>query len=228
MQTLLVNGSVQGISLPMFGSAKMPVDVRWELSHSASPGQESLGLYLPVLFTRVDLSEDLLREFRERTPVKKEQGIQLFLEPGTYRLTPSPGVKAYMASARSGGTDLLEEDLVVAPGSDPAPVEIVMRDDVAQIRGIVANTGPLAEGRVVAVPERARRQAVSTGLAADGSFHFYNLPPGRYSVIAFQNAEGLDLENPSALERIRRMGESIELQPDANSTITLEFKRWEE
>jgi hypothetical protein len=228
LRYLNVTGNVTGLAVPMAKVANTEVDLHWELSHGTHGEAPTVGESLPIYFARVDSPVDLLQMLRVRSPEDEHGVSHSFFEPGTYRLRVRPEAKEYVARATSGGTDLLREDLVVGAGSMPAPIEIVLRDDGAAIKGHVAGSASNEEGRVYAVPAERPTQAVSTSVASDGSFHLGNLPPGRYSIVALLNAETLDLGDAQSVTRAERMGESTDLQADATSTLQLEWKRWNE
>src|SRR5262249_9637919 len=60
--------------------------------------------------------------------------------PGRYRVKLYGSI-GYTASVQAGGTDLLREPLVVAIGSAPPEIEIVVKDDVGSVSGeLVAST----------------------------------------------------------------------------------------
>jgi len=225
---LHVTGNVVDLSIPLMKVANAEIQLRWELSHGTHAEAPAPNESLPVFFERVDVPQDSFQALRLNGPENEHGVAHSFLEPGTYRLRVRPDAKTYVARATSGGTDLLREDLVVGAGSAPSPIEIVLRDDGAQIDGTVVGTAAMEEGHVFAVPESAPKLAVSAGVSANGSFHFVNLAPGRYSIVALQNAEALDLEDAQSVSRAERMGESTELQADTTSTLQLEWKHWDE
>lgn len=225
---LNVTGNLSGLAIPLAKAVSTEVHVRYELSHDTHAASPVLEEPLPIFFSRLDAQEDLLQMLRMKPPEDEGGVSHSFFEPGTYRLRTRPEAKMYVARATSGGTDLLREDLVVGPGSIPAPIEIVLRDDGAAVDGKVAGTAAMEEGRVLALPEDAPRRAVSTGVAANGSFHFANLPPGSYTIVALQNADALDLDDAQTLTRATHLGASLQLQANASSTVNLEWKHWDE
>jgi len=217
-----------GLSVPLVRVKSTEVHLRWELTHGIHSQGPAQGESLPVFFSRVDAQEDLLQRVRLKAPEDEHGVAHAFFEPGTYRLKSRPAGKIYVARATSGGTDLLREDLVVDAGSAPAAIEIVLRDDRAKIDGKVAGATSLEEGRVIAVPEDSIKQGISTGVAADGSFHFGDLAPGRYSIVALQNADTLDLDDAQSAARVERMGDVTEVQADTTVAVKLQWKRWDQ
>jgi hypothetical protein len=60
---------------------------------------------------------------------------------GKYRVWVMPN-RGYVASATSGGVDLLRKPLVVGAGGASAPIEITLRDDTAALDGTVSPLPP--------------------------------------------------------------------------------------
>src|SRR3984885_12706390 len=55
------------------------------------------------------------------------------LRPGTYHMNSWGNGAFYVESARCGGTDILDAPLVLHSGASPLPIQITMRDDVANV-----------------------------------------------------------------------------------------------
>ena len=158
----------------------------------------------------------------------QEKELQVLLEPGAFRIEIQASPKIYAVSALHGHTDLLKEDLVVAPGSEVEPIELVLRDDPASLSGTVRYEGKAAPGRVVLLPENAPRQAAIISADTGGRFSFQELAPGRYFMLALGNGTEIDLEDAGTLRRIQSQGEAVELQADGRASVELELKKWEE
>jgi Carboxypeptidase regulatory-like domain len=225
---LNVTGNVSGLTISTAKVANAEVYFRWELSHGTHSETPAAGESLPVFFSRMDSPVDMLQMLRLRPPEDEHGVSHAFFEPGTYRLKVRRDTKMYVARATSGGTDLLRENLMVTLGSVPEPIQIVLRDDGAAINGQVAGTSSANLGRVFAVPADQPAQTISTPVAADGSFHFAYMAPGRYSLVALENSDAVDLDDMQVVSRVERMGEAKELQADSTSTLQLEWKRWNE
>lgn len=72
------------------------------------------------------------------------QGLKISgVPPGQYQVVVNSGF-GYAASIQSGGKDLLQQPLVVGLGGSVAPIEIVLRDDGAEVDGSIEgeNTDP--------------------------------------------------------------------------------------
>jgi hypothetical protein len=101
----------------------------------------------------------------------------------------------YVASVRSGGTDLLKGNLVVAAGATVPPIEVELRDDGGEIDGTVLDSagrtrvpvqGANAElGFVYFAPEEGAGKLAYTSIQPKGEFQMMQLAPGTYRVVAF-------------------------------------------
>jgi len=122
--------------------------------------------------------------------------------PGRYRLRLYASL-GYVTSATAAGVDLLQEPLVVLPGTDTA-VDISMRDDFAEIDGTLTNTSaelktatrqsyrgswqPPAYIYLVPVPgEPGNFQQIGADPA--GHFAIGNVAPGKYLILAFEKQQ---------------------------------------
>ena len=143
--------------------------------------------------------------------------------PGTYsvEVKSNLGGSWYVQSVEAGGVDLLREDLSVASGVTTPPIEIVIRDDAASLRGQVSGEH---NGRaiVVAVPDGAPLRATSAPLGANGEFFLSNLAPGSYSVFAFDRAD-IEYTNPDVLGRFMAQASHFDLHAHDEHTVNLEL-----
>jgi hypothetical protein len=151
--------------------------------------------------------------------------------PGNYwvRVTSTRG---YPASVHAGSVDLLHDPLVIAPGGSPPPIEIVMRDDTAEISGTVEGitpgtpagrsepiAGPVAfasldgmtPAHVYCVPlADGEGQFAEVWVSPDGSFISPKLAPGAYLLLAFDQPQPeLEYRNPDAMLVYQSRGQVI-------------------
>jgi hypothetical protein len=129
------------------------------------------------------------------------------VQPGRYRVVVNTTI-GFASSITSGGTNLLRQPLVVGEGG-PAPIEITVRDDGAEVEGTIERTparggdktvfkSPGASpGNVYFVPtDDSTGQFRVAWLSPDGTFQLHQLPPGVYQVLAFDRQQP-DLEYAS-------------------------------
>ena len=145
------------------------------------------------------------------------------LEPGTYDVEAEGNGSSYVASMTSGGLDLLSQPLVVAEGSDPQPIEVLLRDDAASVDGNVQNSTPGQMGVVLMVPEGATQSAPrQVFFNPSGKFHVQGLAPGSYDVLAFDRLDGIEYRNREALSAYLSHAAHITLSPEEQARVTLD------
>jgi hypothetical protein len=222
----VVNISVKGAALegprmPLIPNGSITVNVKEEFTASeeaASNGRVVTGgipgnLRGPMRYLNVrldpadDFGQDRPAWMRPPTAPDDDSLIIEGVQPGRYwvRVDTSRG---YAAAITSGTTDLQHQLLTVGPGGSSPPIEITMRDDTAELDGVIEGAPAQSEGAPVL--------ATRTGLiSADGSFaHVYfvplpdsggqfkdiwvsadgkfaepQMPPGTYRVLAFDRPQ---------------------------------------
>ena len=140
-------------------------------------------------------------------------------------MSGTPNGPWYIASMRCGSADLLRDDLTLTTGAAP-PIEVVLRDDGAQLAvNIVKNGQPVTAGVLLFSPDYPRR---SQFFGRAPSLSVGNLAPGRYYVIAMRGAENLEFRNPKAMERYLAHAAEVILGPGGNVAISAELQEGED
>jgi len=116
--------------------------------------------------------------------------------PGRYRVNATTPGMGYVSAITSGGTDLLRQPLVVGAGAAIPPVEIVVRDDGAEVDGTIDFPGGSVDsnqsGSLTRVVYFLSLDRLSNRLSLvfsgpGGQFTMSQLPPGAYRVIAMDS-----------------------------------------
>jgi hypothetical protein len=160
-------------------------------------------------------------------PQTPEEGLEITLEPGTYRAVLNGQPNRCVASVRSGATDLLNDELVVTAGASVEPIEVVVRDECGRVQGTVSKDGQPAMGRVLLIPGDAPRRGVSAAANSDGAFQFQGLVPGRYFAVALDGADDLDPAHPDALAKVKSLATEVDVQASGAGNVKLELKSLE-
>jgi hypothetical protein len=123
---------------------------------------------------------------------------------------------------RCGSVDLLRDDLVLAPGSAPPPIDVTLRNDVAQL-----TVGFKQKGRPAAIlvysSEYPRRSVVMSFAPGSPTVSFPSLPPGAYQVLALKNVADLEYRNPVVTEKYLAHAASLTLQPRDNIAVSVDI-----
>jgi hypothetical protein len=149
--------------------------------------------------------------------------------PGRYyiELAGDPGASAdwFMKSIAAGGREAT--DMGFGVGGGVAAVELVLSANGAMVDGVAvdAKGEPLANATVVAVPEtrlRARtdryRKTVSD---QSGHFTLHGLPPGEYTLFAWESVDGEAYYNPEFLKGYEGQGTVLRVSEGERKGVQL-------
>jgi hypothetical protein len=147
------------------------------------------------------------------------------IEEGKYRIeTMSQNNSWYIKSISYGSTDLLREDLTVAPGG-LSSLEVVLSDDGATLSGSVQSDDIEGSATVLVVPERTPQAVKTVYVSGNGGFSVDDLAPGDYKVLAFDHLDGLEYTNPEVLREYSSKAAEISLQSNEKATIKVDLVR---
>jgi len=145
------------------------------------------------------------------------------VRPGRYRVRVESGV-GFASAVVSGGTDLLQEPLVVAIGAANPPIEVTLRDDGAEVSGEVedaakadhsspGSNGARTQFHIYFLPLDVGSGRFREAIAApDGTFSQPQLPPGNYRVLAFDGPqEDMSSMNEEALGKLESRAQVVHL-----------------
>ena len=106
--------------------------------------------------------------------VEKIQGrpslVMRNLPPGKYSVEFQPAADWYVQQAQCGSTDLLNDQLAILAGARTPPIEIVLRDDGASIKGTVAMGKGRKRAGVFVVSARAAEKTKMVWTSPEGDF----------------------------------------------------------
>jgi hypothetical protein len=150
-------------------------------------------------------------------------GLLVNVRPGRYRVEVEPLAQGYVSGLHSGGTDLSQQDLVVAPGGQPAPIQIVVHGSAASIQGVVKKDGsPVSQASILVVSDNPSPTA-PTRLTASGTFTVSGLAPGAYHVYAFPSLAGIEYRNPEALLRYEQQASAVDLSENDTKQVEIQL-----
>lgn len=146
------------------------------------------------------------------------------VEPGRYSIEMPMMRGVYIASMQSGMTDLLREDLVVAPGAAVAPIDVRVRDDASILDGKVKLDSDVTAAAVIAIPEGMPKQAKTIVVSA-GQYHFPPLAPGKYQVLAVDRVDDFAYAEPNEMGKFEAHAKEVTLRPNEHTALDLELVR---
>jgi hypothetical protein len=143
--------------------------------------------------------------------------------PGNYRLVGRNNGAWYIKSASYGDSDLLEQDLVVAPGVSGTPIRITVSNQMGSLQGTVKLSGSPAAAWVYLIPNGPSTQAdYSTRSSSSGSYSFAHLPPGSYQAIAFERQHTADYRASGSLTPFGDHANSVTVNLSDKPTLNLD------
>ena len=215
--SLRLVSDVSGLVVVLGSGISVDVHVRDEVSDIGAPdGLHPVSLQMkPQGFPRSPWWITVPRVPNDRRTPERFEG----LAPGVYSVSGTPHGPWYIASMRCGSADLLRDDLTVTAGAPP-PIEVVLRDDGAQLAvKVVKNGQPVTAGLLLFSPDYPRRSQL---FGRTSSLSVGNLAPGRYYVMALRGAENLEFRNPVVMERYLAHATEVILGPRGNVAISAE------
>ena len=215
-----VNADVSGLSLTLGQGISLGAQVRDETTAAAgtdTPRRVWVHL-VPRQFSRFPYSILVPPEDRPNAPSRFEG-----LFPGTYEVQATPQFPGYVASLRCGDVDLLREDLVIAPGTAPPPIEVTLRDDGAGLTIHFEKTRPATV--VIYSEEYPKRSGLTT---TNTTFSLSQLAPGNYKVFAVEDTEDLEIHDPAAMQPYLKHATEVTLHPGDDAALRLELLLGEE
>jgi hypothetical protein len=227
-----VQTDLTGIHLSLSPAVSIPVHVQVISSHNGEQQQEggSQATQAQVILHSRDAAAgraDFVMQWVEGQP-SGHSGQISNVSPGSYAVEISPFGTYYAESARSGSLNLLRDDLPVAPGAAVQPIEIVLRDDVAKVKGIVSSAGQPAAGGIFAISQEYPRRAVIQATASDGMFEVPNLAPGTHWILAVDRWQAFEYANLEVLRKYLPLAQEVRVSSNQTVTVNLELIQLEE
>ena len=218
---LNVTSNISNIRLLLEPSISIPVSFRLDTS------QHFPGNFFPgqiVLYSKEGFFRNQQIYVGQEGPPGSESLVAKDVQPGAYSVEINSGGPWYVQSATYGQTDLLRDDLVVANGA-VCQIEIVIRDDGANLIGAIVADGQKSPGALLLIPERSPNHPKEIFAGPDGSFMQSGLAPGNYKLLAFDRIDDLDYTNPEILRNYLMKTQSIALAPNQKATVNVELIR---
>jgi hypothetical protein len=211
------------------------IDDRTKTDNAMAPGARNLlGAMNVRLIPTLELGQG--QQLWLHPPKSPEDESLVFgnARPGSYRVRAGCNATGYVAEVSSGGRDLLRQVLVVGIGAPVPPIEITIRDDGAQVQGIIENWPPQGRkepirnfsGNVPAVvllplPD-SPGQFCQAWATPTGEFSFPQVPPGDYRAIAFDHMpEELEYGDIESMKKYESKGQVLRLVASQNEHLRL-------
>ena len=148
--------------------------------------------------------------------------------PGIYdvQVTCASSKGFFAKRITDGGKDVAESSLRVSGGANIA-VDVLLASDGATVDGIVtdAQNKPEPNVTVVAVPDADHRKHLARFVKANtdqqGRFVMKAIPPGDYTLVAWEEIEDGAYYDPEVLKKDEGSGKRMTLTPQSHQSIAL-------
>lgn len=231
---ITVSGDLTGVTVALQPSTTIPVSVRTEFANKSSESEGaffSMGRnsrpfqqYVNLHLVRADGTEPNNQYYAQMVGSQENMSLAIQnVEPGRYRVEFMPMGNNYIKSATYGNTDLLRDEMVVT-GGDSLPIDVVVRDDAAQLSG----TARCADMQcwVLVLPEsNPALQARFTYVNPQGTFQEMGLAPGTYRVYAFDRSDGIEFTNPDVMKSYGARSETVVLSAGQKAQVNVELTK---
>lgn len=227
--TVTVAGhDVSGVVLHVTSNSAIPVELVIDSSVSEtasttsdnvqSPTLQQMGLALVSTESDLDRGNEVVGLFPARN-----QSVSFVAPPGTYRLQARSHGQWYVKAANYGTSDLLQQDLVVGPGSGGTPIRVTVSNQTSALQGTVRLNGKPGSCWLYVVPTGPSADPlIFLRSSSSGGYSQAYLPPGGYQVIAFEHRYSADLRQPGAMDRFSSYVHTIILSPGDKPTLDLD------
>ncbi len=202
----------------------------WELRGSVRVEGDAAPANLNAInFVFADEDSGMMMMSGPPSATPKDDGSVTFKDvgPERYRLRAWNLPEGYYVKSARVGSANMSEGTVDMSTVQGATIEILLSPKGAVAEGMVKNDKdePVTTGTVVLVPEAAKRSNhelfKQAGLDQYGHYKISGIPPGTYSVYAFQGVEPGIWEDPDYLRTIEKDGVSVKLEESGHETNDL-------
>jgi Carboxypeptidase regulatory-like domain len=208
---------VAGVVLRFSPVASIGVALQVDGGATSDNGAPSLQQLSLALRNEEDGSESMLRS------AGAQDQPEFVVPAGRYRMLVHGRGTWFVQSASYGDSDVLNQDLVVAPGAGGAEIQVTVSNQTGGVQGSVTLHGAAAACPVYLVPGRAAGRAVfSAASNAEGGYSVSNLPPGEYRVIAFERRHAADYGDEASLSPFSSYVQTVTVSVGDKATANLE------
>lgn len=210
-------------------------DERTKADNTLAQGARNLLNAMNITFVSTD-GFGQVNYMRLRPPLSQDDDTLVFgdLQPGSYRVRSRCQPWGYVASLTSGGTNLLQQPLVVGIGAAVPGMEVTIRDDGAMVTGSLDNWPPPGRREqannfsgsvptVLLLPAGdSSGQFCQAWASPNGEFSFQQVAPGEYLALAFDHMpEDLEYDNAEAIKKLEPKGKRVRLVVDQKEHLQL-------
>ena len=219
------NAELSGVVLNFMPVPSIPVSISVDPTTTTSdnssaipPTLNQLGLFLQNLQADPDSGSG-------QVALTTRNGGSFFIVPfGTYRLRARSGTQWFIKSATYGNSDLMQNELVSAPGAGGAAIRLVVSNDSGTVQGTTSfgSTANAAWIYMVSTTP-SLTPIISMRSREDGSFSNSRIPPGSYRVLALEQPRQIDFSDPAVAAPFAARMQSTTVEVGMKSSVSLDI-----
>jgi hypothetical protein len=214
---------ISGVTLRFAPIPSIPIELVTDTSSTSDNAQPTptipqLGLTLQSSQTDSERDDSTIRPITRR-----DQSLAFTTPPGSYHLQGRNTGAWYIKSATYGDSDLLQEDIVVVPGSAGTPIRVVVSNQTGSLQGTVDLNGVGAACWIYLIPTSPSAEyVISLRSSSTGSYTSAHLPPGNYQAIAFEHRHSANYRDPASLAPFSSHVHSVTVNAGDKPTLNLD------
>ncbi len=227
-QTLVTipDHDISGVILHLTPNSGIPVELQLDQSLSTTTSTTSDNVTPPNLqqlgIVLVSTEPDHDNAVVGLAPTRN-QSFNFVAPPGTYHLQARNRGQWYVKAVNYGTSDLLQQDLVISPGSSGTPIRITVSNQTSALQGTLRLNGKPATCWLYLIPTTPSADPlIFLRSSASGSYNSAYLPPGGYQAIAFEHRYSADLRDPETLARFSTYVHTITANAGDKPTLDLD------
>jgi hypothetical protein len=219
---IAVASNMDGVHMALAPAVSIPISVRLD-GHASSTSNASTGASRRPPVSVHLIPQDLTTAELFSNAEPNGSGLVLQnIDFGTYSVDVKAQPPWYVQSANYGQTNVMYDDITVAPGQG-YPMDIVLRDDGASLSGSLKSSGGTPEhATIVILPQPVSKLGARTIQGITDTFSLSGLAPGEYLVFAFDRVDGMEYSNPDVMEAYASQAAHVTLTAGQQAQVQVE------
>jgi hypothetical protein len=212
---------ISGVSFHFSPIPSIPVEMVIDSSSTSDNNAPSLPQFNLVLENDQPSFEQ--ESSRVRLTVEENHTFRFLASPGSYHLLAIGGGDWYVKSVVNGGSDVLQQGLMVAPGSGGTALRVTVSDQTGSLQGTVNLNGVPSACWVYLIPITPSAEPfLVVHSNAEGAFTDTRVPPGSYEAIAFEGRHSANFRDPDVLAAFASRLRAITVDAGDKATLDLD------
>jgi hypothetical protein len=211
---------ISGVALHFSPTPSIPVELLVDdrsTVEGSSPGLAQFNLTLQ------NNQPDAEQGASIRLTRSRDNAFLFLAPPGSYHLQAGGGSAWYIESAAYGTSDLLQQNLIVAPGSAGTSIQVTVSSQTGSLQGTAKVNGEPAACWIYLIPSMPSAAAVfSLRSNAEGAYGSAHLPPGSYQAIAFESRHSANYRAPASLAPFSSYTHALTIHTGDKMTLDLD------